>query len=79
MTGDLFTITAPTQPDAVRRQPSNIERAAAVTACARRWTGKPQHQCSVGGGDAAYSANSGRDWQCERHVPPTFFDFRKRA
>jgi hypothetical protein len=76
---DLFTILPPKEADAVRRLPANIERAHAVTQCARRWSGKPQHRCSVGSGDAAYTANSGLDWQRERHVPANFFDFRKRA
>ena len=81
MTGtlDLFTITAPTQPDAIQRQPEHIRRAAAVTACARPWSGKPQHQCSIGGGDAAYSRNSGKTWECDRHVTPDFYAYRKRA
>jgi hypothetical protein len=72
---DLFPI-APTAPDAIRRQPDNIRRAAAVTGCSSRRTGPPQHPCSEGDGDGDFSSNSGRTWQCRAHRGPGFPEAR---
>ncbi len=36
--------------------------------CPRRWSGLPQHRCAVGGGDAAYSIDSGKTWLCRKHA-----------
>lgn len=66
---DLFATTPPQAPG--RPAASNPVEKSNVP-CTRPWTGKPQHQCRAGGGDASGSDDNGLSWFCAAHAPADF-------
>ena len=67
---DLFAALAQAKPkEPKKEEPPAVDAAVPCSA----YHPNPTHVCSVGGGDASFSSDNGKTWQCRAHVPKGFF------